>query len=149
MLYESNKFNYFTLKYIPLFFGLFISLNGLYLFLTSLKETDINAWSVLTSFLFLIVGTLGVLTYRELKDKWRIVAISKTKIIIDENKEEKEFNWQDVESISLNRFIGCYKLKIKNRDEIFFTPYGLINPFTGDQSDMGQIINKYKKYTNM
>ena len=80
-----------------------------------------------------------------MKSKYRIVAISRGDITVDENKSEVEYPWLDVENIELNRLIGLYKLKLKGRDTIYFTPYGFVWWLAGDQSEMGQIISKKKK----
>jgi hypothetical protein len=79
-----------------------------------------------------------------------MVAIGKMKIVIEEkNGIDQEYSWLDVEYISLDRILGYYTLKLKNRNEILFTPYGFITIFFGDQSDMGYIIKRMKKDLNI
>jgi hypothetical protein len=80
-----------------------------------------------------------------MKDKLKYVAIGKTKLIVKKEGEEVEYSWLDVKSITLNRFWSLYKLKIKDEDEIYFTPFGMTWWLTGDNSDMGVIINKMKR----
>lgn len=96
------------------------------------------------AFPFLIAILLLALFFN-MKDKLKYVAIGKSKVIIRKDGREIEHNWLDVEAINLNRFLGLYKLKIKNEDAVYFTPYGRTTWLTGDDSDMGVIIYKMKK----
>lgn len=95
-------------------------------------------------FPFLFTVLLLVLFFN-MKNKLKYVAIGKSKLIIKKNGQEIEYNWLDVEKINLNRFFGLYRLKVKNEDVVYFTPYGMTTWLTGDNSDMGVIINKMKK----
>jgi amino acid permease len=145
MLYESNRLNYYTNKYITLFIGLIIIVNTITLIVENFTSIELNADTIVTSIIIGIILWLCVWIHLRYRDKWKIVAIGKTKIVIDENNGETEYGWLDVEYIHLDRFLRYYTLKIKGRDEILFTPYGFVNIFTGDESDMGVIINKMKK----
>ncbi len=131
------------LKYLPLMGGVLI----LFVFIPQVIGDQPHLWPVILldmAFPFLIAILLMVLFF-SMKNKLKYVLIGKSKLIIKNNGQETEYNWLDVETISLNRIFGLYKLKIKNEDAVYFTPYGMTTWLTGDNSDMGVIINKMKK----
>jgi hypothetical protein len=97
----------------------------------------------------LIISGLLITIFAYVKDKLKYVAISKMKIIVKRHNKEIEYSWLDVEIIELNRFWGLYYLKLKNEDEFYFTPYGMTTWLTGDDSEMGTIIDKMKKELNI
>lgn len=139
MLYKSNWVKLQILKYGPLALGLF-SLSMIYQVLVS----DIPDPTVFLIFIILYSGAcFGVFILT--KEKLKFVTIGKTLVIVKFDDQAKEYNWLDVEAISLNRFFGVYKLKIKNEDIVYFTAYGIVTWLFGDLSDMGEIINKMKR----
>ncbi len=142
MLYECNYPKFLMKKYGPLLFGLFIPIMT-----ANLVINASVAWpeSVIVVMVPLIVSIVLIYLFFKRRDKLRYVAIGKSKIIIRRDGKEMEYNWLDVESISLDRFLGLYELKMKNEEEIYFTPYGFTTWLTGDDSDMGVIINKNKR----
>jgi hypothetical protein len=91
-----------------------------------------------------IISILFFVLFFHLKDKVKYVAIGKWKIVVRKDGKEVDHSWVDVEEISLNRFTGFYKLKLKNEAELYFPAYGTITWLTGDDSDMGVIIQKMK-----
>jgi len=139
MLYESNWFRLQSLKYTPLIAALCF----LFLVYPIINSDHSNWWIDLVTTLFFSVSFLAL--FLKIKDKLKFVVIGKTQIIIKDKGSEQEYNWLDVEEIKLNRFLALYKLKIKNQESIYFTPYGLTTWLAGDLSDMGVIINKMKK----
>ena len=142
MLYECNMFRLLTLKYSPLIVVLVVIV-----FIRELiNSSRADSWPEMlpVTILLVLVGSLMFVLYFKIKDKLRYVAIGKSRLIINRNGKEIEYTWLDVESIELNRFFRLYKLKIKNEDVVYFTPYGLTTWLTGDESDMGVIINKMK-----
>lgn len=143
MLYECNLPRLLMMKYLPLMSGLLI----LFGFIPKVIGDYPDSYPDILldmAFPFLIAILLLVLFF-SIKDKLKYVAIGKSKVIIKKNGQEIEYNWLDVETINLNRFYGLYKLKIKNEDVVYFTPYGMTTWLTGDNSDMGVIINKMKR----
>lgn len=137
-MFESNTLNYYFFKYSPLGFGLsFIGMT-----IKGVFSDSVDLFEIL---IFLIIALIFLILFLSLKDKYRIVAISRGRIIVSENKSEMEYSWMDVESIRLIHFIGIYILKLKRREVIYFTPYGFTSLLFGDSSEMGQIISKKKK----
>ena len=139
MLYESNWFNLQFLKYAPLFLGLSI----LTLMYPIITDGEGNSW-----FALIVVGMLSgifFLIFFLIKDKLKFVIIGKTKLIVKESKQVKQYNWLDVEQIKLIRFLKLYKLKLKGEEVFYFTAYGAVSLWFGDLSDMGVIIEKMKK----
>lgn len=145
MLYESNRPLYFFNKYGTLLIGLIIIGESINYIIKNFKTIELSAETIFTSIIIVLSLLLCVWIHLRYKDKWKIVAIGRSKIVIDDNKGETEYGWLDVEYISLNRVPKFYTLKLKGRDEILFTPYGFVNIITGDESDMGVIINKMKR----
>jgi hypothetical protein len=131
------------MKYLPLMGGLII----LFGFVPQVISDHPDMWpNILFDMAFpLIISILLFGLFFNTRDKLKYVAIGKSKVIIKKDGQEIEYNWLDVERIKLNRFLGLYKLKIKNEDEIYFTPYGMTTWLTGDDSDMGVIINRMKR----
>ena len=130
------------MKYLPLMGGLLI----LFGFIPRVIGDRPDLWpDILLDMVFpLLIAILLLILFFKMKDKLKYVAIGKSKVIIKKNGQEIEYNWLDVETINLNRFFGLYKLKIRNEDAVYFTPYGMTTWLTGDNSDMGVIINKMK-----
>lgn len=144
MLYESNKATYFISKYTPLAVSALLLINVIYPFFSS-DLYERSAEFYLMTIMLLTLSTLAYYIFFKLKPKWKIVALNRWKIVVDEDHGEQEYTWLEVEAISLNRLLAFYTLRFKNGREIFFKPYGLINIFTGDTSEMGVIINKTKR----
>ena len=142
MLYECNHPRLLMIKYSPLA-GVLVILFG---FIPQVVRDHGYAWpDILVCVAFPItIAILLIILFLYLYNKLRYVAIGKSKIIIRKKGQEVEYNWLDVERLTLNRFFGLYKLTIKNEDAIYFTPYGTTTWLTGDDSDMGVIINKMK-----
>lgn len=140
MLYESNWLKLQSKKYTPLVMGLFILC-----WIFPVLKTDHPDWWI--GLIFLVaISSVPFAIFFKMKNKLKFVLIGKTKLIIRSDGIEEEYNWLDVERITLNRFVGLYKLKMKDKEEpIYFTPYGTVLWVTGDESDMGIIINKIKK----
>ncbi|MBX2968669.1 MAG: hypothetical protein KF803_04815 [Cyclobacteriaceae bacterium] len=130
-------------KYGPLAFGLLILFGLIPLIISDHSEE----WPAILLGLIIpfVISVLLFILFFWIKDKLKYVAIGKTKLIVKKGGEEIEYSWLDVESISLDRFWGLYELKLKNENIIYFTPYGTVWWLTGDNSDMGAIINKMKK----
>jgi hypothetical protein len=105
MLYESNKPGYYFNKYGTLLIGLIIIGNSINYLIQNFKTIELNADTIVTS---IIIGAslwLCVWIHLKYKDKWKIVAIGKSKIAIEENNEDIEYGWFDVEYIHLDRFL--------------------------------------------
>jgi hypothetical protein len=143
MLYECNVPRLLIYKYGPLVFGLVILFGLIPKVLADVQ--DISSELLIALTFPLIISGLLIAIFFNVKDKLKYVAISKMKVIIKRHGQEIEYSWLDVERIELNRFWGLYYLKLKNEDEFYFTPYGLTTWLTGDNSEMGAIIDKMKK----
>jgi len=78
------------------------------------------------------------------KGNYSIACISRSRILVEENKEDVECNWSDEEFIHLDRFLRLYSLKLKEQKVFYFAPYGWVSLLGGDTSEMGQIIHKMK-----
>ena len=147
MLYECNVPRLYIYKYGPLIFGLVITFGFIPKILTDAQNITSD---LLIALIFpLIISGLLIAIFVYVKDKLKYVAISKMKIIVKRHNKEIEYSWLDVEIIELNRFWGLYYLKLKNEDELYFTPYGMTTWLTGDESEMGTIIDKMKKELNI
>lgn len=142
MLYECNFPRMLALKYGPVAVAMLL-LFGLIPQLVINHSGDAVDLLVGISFPAAIVIGLLILFAKAL-EKLKYVAIGKSKIVVKRKGKEVEYTWLDVEKISLNRFLSLYRLKLKNGDEIYFTPYGVTTWLTGDDSDMGVIIQKMK-----
>jgi len=143
MLYDCNRGKYYSLKYSPLIIGLLLPLN-----IFSLIRTDNPEWWV-DLILFVIVSIICLIIFLLVKDKLKLVAISRKKIVIEIGGMEKDYEWIVVEEISLNRFWGVYKLKVPDQDAFYFTAYGFVSWLGGDMSEVGDIINKKKRELNI
>src|SRR5687767_5083033 len=102
MLYESNWFNLQFLKYGPLFLGL----SNLTLIYPIIKKGEANSWFALIA--VVMVSGIFLLLFLLIKDKLRFVVIGKTKLIVKDGKQTKEYSWLDVEQIKLIRFLRLY-----------------------------------------
>jgi len=140
MLYECNLPRLVIMKYSPLVSGLLL----LFGFIPQVIG-DNPDYTLLDIIFPVIIAILFLALFFNIKNKLKYVAIGKSKVIIKKNGQEIEYNWLDVEKIKLNHFFGLYELKIKNEDVVYFTPYGMTTWLTGDNSDMGVIINKMKR----
>lgn len=136
-MFESNRVHYLFIKYTPLVIGLII--------LSMLIDLDYSGEQLIPKLIIIFVfsGTL-ITTFLFLKGNYKIVCISRNRILVEENKEDVEYNWLDVEFIHLDRFLRIYSLKLKEQKVFYFTPYGWTSWLDGDTSEMGQIINKMK-----
>lgn len=143
MLYECNVLRMKILKYGLLLSAMIMLLIVIpYAILT--VETD---WYDLV-LLLLILSLLDLILFVfffKYTSKLKYVAIGRIRLIVEEDGQEIEYSWLDVEQITLYRFWKIYKLKLKEKEEIYFTPYGVVTLLTGDESDMGVIINKMKR----
>ena len=139
MLYESNWFSLQSLKYTPLLLGLL----NLTLMYSIIKEDGADFWFPLIG--IVIVSSIFFLLFLLIKDKLKFVIVGKTKLIVKEKKQVREYSWLDVEQIKLIRFLKLYKLKLKDEEAFYFTAYGVVSMWVGDLSDMGVIIEKMKK----
>jgi hypothetical protein len=139
MLYECNIPKLIILKYLPLFIAIIFLADTV----VNIPTNQSNSW--INSIIPVVIAVILIAIFLFVKDKLKYVAIGKIKIIIKKKGKAIEHGWLDVESITLNRFWGLYNLKIKGEAEIYFTAYGLVTWLTGDESDMGVIINKMKK----
>ncbi|MDZ7646080.1 MAG: hypothetical protein U5K54_02250 [Cytophagales bacterium] len=128
------------MKYSPLVSGLLI----LFGFIPKVIG-DNPDYTLLDMILPVLIAILFFALFFNIRNKLRYVAIGISKVIIKKKGHEIEYNWLDVEKISLNHFFGLYELKIKNEELVYFTPYGMTTWLTGDSSDMGVIINKMKR----
>jgi|JI9StandDraft_2_1071091.scaffolds.fasta_scaffold53942_5 cell division protein FtsL len=138
-MYQAGSISFYLIKYFSLALGLLSLLISLY------KDWMSGTTEWLDTFISLIVCIVGVLIYIVWLRKLRQVAVSRMKLLVEEEGIEKEYSWLDVEFIDLNQFTRLYELKIKNKDSIYFLPYGHVSLLMGDQSEMGDIINKHKK----
>lgn len=146
MLYESNKLNYLSNKYLPLVVGSFLFGSAVYP-LVAQEQPFSDYFQISLIALLFSIGAFYVF-YRQ-RPKWKIVALNRMRIVVGTGKAEKEYSWLEVDSISLSRLMSIYTLHMKNGDEILFTAYGRTNLFTGDTSEMGDIINKMKRDLNL
>jgi len=144
MLYESNRLNYFQHKYRYLAIGLLLFAYLVYSFFM-LQPVELTVSFFVVDVLAFISLISCIYYFKKSRSKWKIVALNRMRVVVGEGKWEKEYTWLDVKSISLNRFLGVYKLKLKNGEEIFFTAYGRTYLLTGDSSEMGVIIDKMKR----
>ena len=142
MLYECNVPRMLMLKYGPAAVALLL-LFGLIPRLIIQHSGDTLELLSGISFPGAIVIGLFVLFVKAF-EKLKYVAIGKAKVIVKVRGKEAEYTWLDVEEISLNRFLALYRLKMKNEEVFYFTPYGSTTWLTGDDSDMGVIIQKMK-----
>ncbi len=90
-------------------------------------------------------GIVLIILFFHLNKVLRFVTLGRTEIFIRIKGNDQKFDWMDVEEISLNRLFGLYHLKIKDMDAVYFTPYGRVTWFFGDQSEMGALIDKMKR----
>src|SRR5689334_23484442 len=99
MLYECNYPKFLMVKYGPLAFGLLI----LFGFIPKIISDNPDAWpNILFDMMPLAVISLGMFgVFIALKDKIKFVAIGKTRLIVKEGGKDVEYNWFDVERISL------------------------------------------------
>ncbi|MEQ8811259.1 MAG: hypothetical protein RIE59_19465 [Imperialibacter sp.] len=139
MMYESNKIKTGFLQFFPMLIGLSILIQTLRSVIPdfSLSITQL-CLGLFSSVLFI---TITLVIWR----KFKIVCIGKSKILIADHRKEYEYTWLDVEEISLDRFFGIYKLKIREKPHIYFSSYGAVTWLFGDVSDMGMIIEKMKR----
>jgi hypothetical protein len=140
MLYECNYPKLLFFKYGLVVFPLLPFL-GLAAELTQDQSWPHVFGAILIPLAFgvcLYIGTSGF------RNRFKYVAIGKDKIIVKKKNGEVEYNWLDVERISLIRVWSLYELKLKGEEKFYFTAYGDTS-FTGDLSDMGVIINKMKR----
>jgi hypothetical protein len=142
MLHECNVPRMVMMKYTPLFMAVSI----LILILKMIKDEINNGLGVLLEITpLLLLMILFLILFLLATQKLKYVAIGKMEVVIKEHGREVAYNWLSVERISLNRFFRLYKLKIKDQDTIYFTPYGSVTWLFGDDSEMGAIINKMKR----
>lgn len=139
MLYECNKPRYLFLKYGPLFFSVLVFSN-----IYSIIASKDSNYLVGLSFVGIVSGLL-LLLFIFTKNRIKFVSIGKTKLVVKQNNEQREYSWLDVESIVLDRVFGVYTLHLKNEKPIYFPTYEGTTWFFGDQSEMGAIIAKMKK----
>ena len=101
--------------------------------------------------IFTAIGIAAILIFLVLKNKFFVVELNNQEIKIFENKQEKRFDWSEIEKLNQIQFIypPLYKIKIKNNDKtILFNTSGRyisISGVTTDISEMGDLIKVKKK----
>jgi hypothetical protein len=150
---QSDRSVYYTFKYLPIAIGAF------FIFLILLSHLDPehatfngepgppDLW---TTIIFILVGLLIMLIPFLYMDRLVIVELTQQKIKIMKEDEVLEFNWLEVEDVSMLPaiFPPLYKLRLKNYGDYFLfntTRWGAqFMFFAWDWSDMGSLIKKKK-----
>lgn len=142
MLYECNFPRLLMFKFGPLLVALLILIGLVPQLIMQSEGSVVNM--LVGLILPTSIGIALLILFAKTYHKFKYVAIGKMKVIVRKKGVEFEYHWTDVDQIDLHRFLGLYKLKIRNEEPIYFTPYGVVGWITGDDSDMGVIIQKMK-----
>ncbi len=153
-MHQSDKFQYYFVKYAFIFFGSLFFVVFIALILTN-AEITINVekenatfQNIFPFFLFpLIFGLIGLYLNKKLK----LVKLNDSQFEISDSNYQRISNWEDIEKIKMLRLVAppMYTVKFLDEDKahLFVTRNSFISiaVYTWDLSEMGKIIKRKKR----